>query len=166
MNPDIQSHELADMRIAADKAPFDLRVKFHSLLDVFEDSEERDEKLSDAEGNVTALEETIEVVTKILRRVAPEAPAKFRNNTKVTEYGEFVSEETWQEKLAEFDPPEDTEDGQPWEPPSAYELAELKAKRDALIATELNRARAAEEKLRARVEALKGAVESALEELE
>lgn len=45
----IAPHELADMRRAADKMPFDMQKKFHTLLDAYEDSETTGARLEHGE---------------------------------------------------------------------------------------------------------------------
>lgn len=65
MNPDIQAHELADMRRFADKAPFDIQQKFHALLDAYEDSEAIGSQLEQAAENHEAVEEAAKVLEKL-----------------------------------------------------------------------------------------------------
>lgn len=133
MNPDIQPHELADMRCAADKAPHEIQRKFHALLDAYEDS-------AGAAAKLDELQEKTAEAAKALREVHPED-----RDEQWKAPDEPPSEDAWTECLADCQTSEE---------------------RAATVNEELKRARAAEVKLRARVEALEEAVESALEELE
>lgn len=135
----IQPHELADMRRAADKMPHDTQQKFHALLDAYEDREERQttvEQLEDVESKATA-------AIRALRAVYPSSPSERAVIAK--EFGEPVSEDAWAECLADCDTPEE---------------------RASTVDDELKRAREAERKLRARLETIEEAIESALSELE
>lgn len=136
-NPDIQHHELAAMRQAADRAPFDTQQKFHALLDAYETGAKSVAALED-------LEVVVEEAVLQLRAVYPDLPDTIRKNKASADFGEPLSEDAWHERLEDCQTPEE---------------------RAATIEEELNRARAAEVKLRARVEALEEAIESALEDL-
>jgi hypothetical protein len=139
MNPDIQSHELADMRRAADKAPHDLQRKFHALLDAYEDQKESEGRLEEQAEDLKSVRRTVEDSVTTLRAVYSRVPASRPT------FDEPPSEDAWAERLADCDTPEETA-----------------ATKD----EELTRARAAERSLLTRVEALEEAIESVLEELE
>lgn len=135
----IAPHELADMRLAADKAPFDTQQKFHALLDAYEDQEELRTKVENGEDADEKAKEGV----RALRAVYPSSPSERAVIAK--ELGEAPSEDAWAECLADCETPEE---------------------RAATVGEELERARAAEAKLRARIEAVEEAIESALSELE
>lgn len=96
MNPDIQPHELADMRRAADKAPFDTQQKFRALLDAYEDHTEVARKLAE-------LQEKTADAAKALREVFPKESAQ---HWKAPE--EPLSEDAWAKCLADCQTPEET----------------------------------------------------------
>ncbi len=64
MNPDIQPHELSDMRQAADKASFDIQQKFHALLDAYEDQEENASEFEALRDKLTSAEDELKVVSE------------------------------------------------------------------------------------------------------
>lgn len=138
-NPDIQPYELSDMRRAADKAPFDTQRKFHALLDAYEDAYEATAKLDEVSHNLETLKQSAADAVTTLRGVFP------KDCTERPPFDEPLSEDAWHETLEDCRTPEEL----------------LKT-----VADEIERSRAAEAKLLARVEALEEAVGSALDELE
>lgn len=95
MNPDIQPHELADMRCAADKAPHEIQRKFHALLDAYEDS-------AGAAAKLDELQEKTAEAAKALREVHPED-----RDERWKSPGEPLSEDAWHERLADCQTPEE-----------------------------------------------------------
>lgn len=94
MNPDIQAHELADMRRAADKMPHEFQQKFHALLDAYEDSEAAALRIENAAQNHEKVEETIAALKKLVpdpEAARPDSP---------------LSDDAWSEYLADCTPSE------------------------------------------------------------
>jgi hypothetical protein len=95
MTPDIQPHELAAMRQAADKAPFDVQKKLHALIDAYEDVEGLDGKLDSANER---LEKLGNPLLKALKGLLPDPKAPTPE--------EPLSDDAWAEHLEETDPSE------------------------------------------------------------
>lgn len=89
--PDIQHHELADMRRAANKMPFDMQQKFHALLDAYEDAETFEGRIEEAVNAHRDVKTTAETLKKLARGVPREEP---------------LSDDAWAERLKDLEPDE------------------------------------------------------------
>lgn len=141
-NPDIQAHELSDLRRAADKMPFDQQQKFHALLNAYEASEEHGATAENYEDLLVKAREALATLEALASRTP--APRLVRGAKSVQPPPTRFSDDAWAEYLEET--PE--------------------AERQAAILAELQRARAGEASAVARVEALEEGITSAVEDLE
>jgi hypothetical protein len=144
--PDIRPFELDAMKVAAQKAPFDIQRQFLAMIEAYEDSEDLGIALNKARGQHAKIKDVI-IQLERLKPTAPVQPVRKRRGAAPTPEDASLcpySDDAWNEHLAAL---------------------ATDADRDTARAAELARARTNEAALIARVAELEEGVADAISDL-